>query len=257
MIAHGESIAVEKQNIVNSCPLHNPRLSKALRIFLCLLVLLTLAACSSEKARRLQWNLKTTVEAYEKIGHHNQKWDAPAKEALTLFARWRAGSATDFSLVEPIAEATQKAISAGCSDPLILYVHARFGVNRTSRDPMERLSAHKNAADGFKESEYSDLRKFYGCLRAAEAYSKLTPPRKLDMTELMNDAANFLANAIDENDAPYGELFHAARAFMYSFGQMRDNFNTDRGWHRLEPLLRKQWGNGYREKLGVSEVAID
>src|ERR1019366_290221 len=39
---------------------------------------------------RLDWNFKTLVDAYQKAGHTNPKWDEPAKRALTELARSRS-----------------------------------------------------------------------------------------------------------------------------------------------------------------------
>jgi hypothetical protein len=227
-----------------------------LKYFLFFLLTIGLAGCSSEKARRLKWNLKTTVREYEEVGrHHDPKWDADAKEALTLFAEWRAGDAMDTALVEKIGRAAQKASDAGCPDPLIAYLRARFVVNKTSRSGKDIADAHRYAANGLKESYYSSLRRFYGALRAGETLYKLNPKAKLDCTILMNDAARALVEVIEEDDAPHKEIFLAARAFCWSFSKME--INTDRGWYALEPLLRKKWGNKYRETLAISEPLID
>ena len=54
-------------------------------------LLFTATGCKQDpKTQRLKWNLKTLVNAYQKAGHTNPKWDEPATRALTEFARVRA-----------------------------------------------------------------------------------------------------------------------------------------------------------------------
>ncbi len=227
-----------------------------LQILFCGALLMgTLMSCSSEKEKRLQWNLKTTLQEYKKVGHRNPQWDTPAKEALKLFAEWRAGQMGDEALAAQIGRDCEKALAAGCNDPLIIYLDARFVVNKSNLSEMQIAAAHRRAADGFKQSDYSSLRKFYSYLRAGETLYKLKPLPKLDVTEMMNDAATALAKAIKKNDAPYSEIYRAARAFMFAFHQM--NIPRDRGWEQLEPLLQKKWGAAYAKELALSEPQID
>lgn len=222
---------------------------------LSLTLTLLVISCSAEKQKRLKWNLATTVGEYEKVGHRDPKWDADATEALTFFAQWRAGEANDASLVEKIGNASDKAITAGCKDAFIYYLRARFFVNRKSSSAKEIADAHRRASDTFKQSDYSALRRFYGLLRAAETADKLKPRSKLDCTELMNDAARALTEVIKDDSAPHGEIYSAARAFVWSFSEM--DINHDRGWFELEPLLRRKWGLKYKDSLGMSEPVID
>ena len=71
------------------------------------------------------------------------------------------------------------------------------------------------------------------------------PEIRLEVTELMNDAAVQLSLALEANDAPYGELVEAAHAFMRPFREMQ--INRDWGTAVLDPdhdlLLR--WSGGH------------
>jgi hypothetical protein len=216
----------------------------------------SVVSCSPSAERRLKWNLRTTVGQYEKSGRHNPKWDAPAKEALVLYSRWRSsalGQSDD--LARQIGRRCQEAVAAGCPDPLVLYVHARFVINQPGRTEVEVAAAHWKIAAELKASRYSSLRKFYGFLRAGEHLYELKPPPKLDVTEMMNDAAAQLVIALEANDAPYVELDQAAHAFMQPFHRMQINRNW--GWARLQPVLKKKWGANYVEELSRGEAKVD
>ncbi|HEY6166770.1 MAG TPA: hypothetical protein VI454_01935, partial [Verrucomicrobiae bacterium] len=158
--------------------------------------------------------MRTTVKDYEKIGRHDPKWDAAANEALTLYSQWRTEpeKQTD-ALAQQIAQKCESAVTAGCRDALVSYVHTRFVLNRPGHAPEEIASTHRQIAQGLKASHYSSLRKFYGFLRAGEHLYALKPIPKLEVTEMMNDAATQLSLALKEDDAPYGELVQASRAF--------------------------------------------
>ena len=75
------------------------------------------------KQQRLEWNMKTLVEPYQKAGHSDSKWDAFAISALTEFARVRSDVlATNESWREIIATNTAAAVRAGCDDPMLRYL---------------------------------------------------------------------------------------------------------------------------------------
>ena len=227
-----------------------------LRTLLYFLLAAALASCSSPEERRLKWNLRTTVRQYEKLGRHNPKWDAPAKDALTLYSRWRSDPFhQNDELAQQIGRGCQEAVAAGCSDPLVLYVHARFVLNQSGHAETEIAAAHRQIAGALKASHYSSMRKFYGFLRAGEQLYQLNPIPKLDVTELMNDAAAQLTIALKENDAPYAELYQAARAFMQAFHLMQ--INRDWGWAGLQPVLKKKWGTNYAAELSSGETKVD
>jgi hypothetical protein len=85
-----------------------PSKASLVAAFLCLLLAPVITACkkaasisdtapavvadsSEAKQARLEWDLKTLVEPYEHAGHTNPSWDTFATNALTEFARSRAG----------------------------------------------------------------------------------------------------------------------------------------------------------------------
>jgi hypothetical protein len=227
-----------------------------LHTLICILLGATVMSCSPPAERRLKWNLRTTVGQYEKIGRHDPKWDAPATEALTLYARWRSSPRSQSDdLARQIGRRCQEAVSAGCHDPLVRYVHARFVINQPGHTEAEIAAAHWKIAAELKASRYCSLRKFYGFLRAGEHLCQLKPAPKLDATEMMNDAAAQLEIALRENEAPDLELDQAAHAFMQSFRRMDVNRNW--GWGKLQPVLKQKWGAAYADELSRGEAKVD
>ena len=67
---------------------------------------------------RLKWNMETTVGDYNKKGTKSSKWDRPAREALTTFARVRTyGPDQVAGFPGNLAALANTAVSAGCADP--------------------------------------------------------------------------------------------------------------------------------------------
>ncbi len=86
-----------------------------------------------EKHRRewLEWNRRTTVGAYDKVGKKDPKWDKPAREALELAARMFCSHVYSAGSYAEIRKAARAAIDAGCDDPLVVNLYNRsLGGNR-------------------------------------------------------------------------------------------------------------------------------
>lgn len=225
------------------------------QLIVALLAVSFFVSCSSEKNKRLKWNLETTVRNYEEHGKHDSKWDAAAKEALTLFAQWRAGDSNDSSLVEKIAAQSKAAVDAGCKDAMVLYLYARFVVNQPGHTQEEIVRAHQKATAKLKDSEYPPLRRFHACLRTGEALNRVEKVSHLAVTEIMNDAASFLAESFEDGDIPHSELYVAARAYLRCNEKM--NAIRQGGWQQLDAALRKKWGDDYQNDLAGVEPKID
>jgi len=199
------------------------------------------------RGRRLKWELRTTVGQYEKSGRHDQKWDAPAKEALTLYSRWRSGPlGQSDDLARQIGRRCQEAVAGGCSDRWCFYVHAALVINRPGHSAAENRRAHWKVAAELKASRYSSLRKFYGFLRAGEHLYLLKPVPKLDVTEMMNDAAAQLAIALEGNEALQVELDQAAHASCSL--SIRCN-QPELGLGQTAAGLEKEMGANYAAEL--------
>src|SRR4030095_8287383 len=82
---------------------------------------------TNQTESRFRWNLKTLVGDYDRVGTRDPKWDNEARAALEGFARIRANPSADLTfLVRDVSNSVAKAVSAGCTDPMVTYVHARY-----------------------------------------------------------------------------------------------------------------------------------
>jgi len=79
---------------------------------------------AKEKEKRFEWNKRTIVGDYERVGKRSPKWDEPVLKALTSFAKMRSyGTNSVPNQTKEIAEPCQQAIDAGCDDVLVKYIN--------------------------------------------------------------------------------------------------------------------------------------
>lgn len=110
------------------------------------------------------WNQQTAMEQFEKVGRHDPKWDALAKDGLRNFVATQNNHAESYQLLG-------KAIAAGCDDPFIAYLYARDSEQFADRQTADiRL---RDAAKRMAASQYPASRKELAAVRALEHYLKL------------------------------------------------------------------------------------
>jgi hypothetical protein len=126
---------------------------------------------SPEKAasQMLAWNLKTTVDAYNKIGTKNTVWDDSARRCLTAFSHSRARDLTNEPWNQVVSTNAAAAVDAGCTDPLITYLYIRFAFPQTN-SKVEFARRYYETAKTMNASAYPVVRKFYATVRAIEQY---------------------------------------------------------------------------------------
>jgi hypothetical protein len=201
-----------------------------------------LASCShkqaSTPAERLAWQDKTLTKAYDSYGNQNPKWDAPAKKALAEFARVRAGKDNAESGVASVGESAQKAMQAGCEDPLIRYLYCRFAPDYSSKPLKYWQDEFRKAADGLENSGYSPLLKFYANDRAANIlWQNRDHDLWSDVTHFRRTAMNDLTGALQDPSLPIQDVAEACDALIDTISandtEMADAYNQIQG-----PLFR-------------------
>ncbi len=197
---------------------------------------------------RLQWNLKTLVGDYDRIGARDVKWDKDAREALEGFARVRANPTGNVApLIKSVAGAAQKAVTAGCTDPMVGYLHARYVGTEAVLSLMEEAERYRQAAKGLASSEYHNLRKAYASLRAADAFGRMSSLGSTNVLGARIYRGRLITNVIEtarDSGVPADELFELC-------GLTMDQLKSTTAAHDLffvgiEPHLLKHWGDDYR-----------
>jgi len=167
--------------------------------------------------RRFEWNVATLEGDYRRIGSTNAAWDAQATEALALFARMRCRRGDMGPLSASFEKAVKAAIGAGCSDPLVKYLNARFAGGPPMQATKTGVGVHVAAAQALDRSQYAEIRKYYGCLRAAEALKSAygtgtnMPPKT---HQFRRAALAHLATVLEDRQTPYEEVHEACAQLM-------------------------------------------
>jgi hypothetical protein len=111
----------------------------------------------------LAWNRESAVAAYDAAGRHSPRWDAAAREALRLYPRPSFDPRLQPNQDAARQLAFERAISAGCDDPLVAYCYARL-LDERGEDAPDRLRInrfYRQASDGIVSSRYPALRKCF------------------------------------------------------------------------------------------------
>jgi len=184
----------------------------------------------------LSYNLKTTIEAYQKFGRKDPKWDADAKRCLTDFARIRAstnGTPEELmSYLKMILPRLNK-----CDDPMVRYLFSRF-VFTDTHSPIENADVYESVANAIQQSEYPEIRKFYATIWAYRM-RRQAEPRRRDITNLLEKATFYLAKALQDEAMPPGEADEGCEFLMSGFWWAEGTrWDCYRG---LEPALTNRW----------------
>ena len=196
----------------------------------------TFAATNAFDPAQLAYNLKTTVEAYEKVGRKDPKWDADAKKCLIAFARIR--SCTNDIPPEYFQDVKTNIVhlaAVGCDDPLIRYLYLRHGVEKRGT---EAALAFSEAASALQKSEYPDIRKFYATVWE---YKSLTPAEAQlpKAGAILTTATSYLARALDDASIPQREADQACD-FLMSTPWWAESTRWS-CYQTLEPVLTNRW----------------
>jgi hypothetical protein len=121
-------------------------------------------------ARDVGWYRTNMVEAYERSGSKNAKWDAAAIEALTAAAQlWSDDPKRPGNEEERAWQASHRALAAGCDDALVQYVHSRMYSVAVLESTDEASRLAREAASALDRSPYHPMVKLASHVRAAEA----------------------------------------------------------------------------------------
>jgi len=173
-----------------------------------------------KRAERLRWELVTTLGDYERVGKKDVRWDDAAREALTQNAHLLAGEREADNRRDEIKGAFQKALSAGCTDPLIGYFSLRCGCYPPSTSPAELANLFANVERSLQASQYAAILKCYASLRAAEQVFKV---HKMPKQNASPDSMNTISALLSRAESQFVTLLRDASANRDSVYDLAEN----------------------------------
>jgi hypothetical protein len=191
---------------------------------------------SEAATNRHDWALRALERGYAASGQADSRWDAQAKTSFAAYEDFIHFGQTNWPQLEQALKA-----SAGCDDPMIRYMQARYRADagRTSLEAaaIEFLGAQESMA----RSAYHPLFKFMAGLRAVEA------SRDADTNSNRGPAIVLTTTALEDlardTNAPVDEVFETTQLWL------RHSHNAN--WFGfvlsdLERLLKANWGQTER-----------
>ncbi|MCU1246751.1 MAG: hypothetical protein JWN02_2661, partial [Acidobacteria bacterium] len=177
-------------------------------------------------AREVAWYRRNTLEAYEKVGNHDPAWDAPAREALSAAVQlWSDDPQRPGNEAEHGWQAAKRAVAAGCTDPLVLYVYSRMYALVAYETPAEMARLAQKAAAAMAGSKYPPAFKAIAHLRAAYALADDAGARgSRDHTAAMAEVAAATTDAkaaAADRDAPHQQLLELVAGILQAGGGAR------------------------------------
>ena len=126
-----------------------------------------------QKADWLRWEEATTVGDYERVGKKDPRWDADVRAVFDQLAHALAQDGDIAAHVAAAKAPCQRALAAGCDDPLLAYDALRLGLSPAGTPPLAMARLYAQVEQGLEKSGYSPLRKLSASLRAAQQWARV------------------------------------------------------------------------------------
>lgn len=192
---------------------------------------------------RLNFALRDTVEAYLQSGSRNALWDETVTNALTAVSKSRVALSgpEGGALRRTAALELQKAIDAGCKDPLVVYFWTWIKFPNSNNVDQQGKDAWVYAANIMRTSQYSPLRRCWAYIHAARAANALAQNGKTpqEAHELRHEVGDLFPSVLSDKSIPPEE---ALTLCWYILDTMRYNTKQLKYYFDLyEPFLKKSW----------------
>ncbi len=205
---------------------------------------------SPEKAasQMLAWNLKTTVEAYNKVGTKNAVWNDSARKCLIAFSHSRAGDSPNEPWNVVVSTNAAAAVEAGCNDPMITYLYIRFALPQTN-SKVEFATRLYETANAINASSYPVVRKLYATMRAIEQYyyaydTRTNITARDESFGLLTTLLEQVDQTLSDKTIPSREASEIANQTLDLAGRT-DFFNKTMFYDRIEQALMKNFSGDY------------
>lgn len=125
------------------------------------------AAHEKKMAAWREFTRRTLLDDYEKVGRRDPKWDDDVRAALKGAVEMFSEFYNSKSNYHTMRGSLQRAVDAGCDDPLVKYLYAR-SLRAKGADNATVAPVYIEAGRAFEKSKYSAYRRAVGMRLAAE-----------------------------------------------------------------------------------------
>jgi hypothetical protein len=173
------------------------------------------------------WLRQNFGGAYEKCGRKDPRWDAEARRALAAAEDYALRRYRRKDEEQVTWEAAARAVTAGCDDPLVLYLRVRRSFPFEPMAHAERSRLFREAAEAMRESTYPPARRAYTLLHAAlqPTADRNNPPDPQEVRRGLDECCALIPEVL-KDPSPLAreeaiDLFQAALAGYHKLDQDR------------------------------------
>jgi hypothetical protein len=134
-----------------------------------------MAKTEERERKRMEWHLRTSVGAYDKVGKKDARWDDLARKAVDLAVRQSFESYSEVTIAE-VKGAAKAAIDAGCDDPLVANIYARTSDVPTGQGKQNLIRRWRDTTLAYAASPYPAFRRAGSLETFASWLMQLRPP---------------------------------------------------------------------------------
>ncbi len=198
-----------------------------------------------------EWSRETYLESYESQGRRDPKWDEIVRPALSNYARLRV---TDEALTIEHRRDFQRAVDAGCDDPLVVYLYTRimYDPEQATRKTAVKFTL---AARQLDDSPYAGLIQCFGHLRAAQAWRSTDTNKPPQVNEHRGLAFDRLLKVLQHDALPVTFAFQFCDELYRELSRSPQSAELFR--QKIEPLFVARWPEEARTLLLKGRFAVD
>lgn len=182
------------------------------------------------------------LKEWDRIGHKDPRWNQIVKDGIGQFLH-----ATDDSS-RSAQEMFEKALAAGCDDPLVLYLNARTVEVSRHPNPDELRDRYQAAAKAMLASQYTASRKMVAAMRYLMAAEDL--PSDLSVDEL-------LKLAVEASKEPIVARWMLADTFVNLNARLIPAIGREAAFNKVGPAFQQAMPSDWRALQFKARFEID
>ena len=183
-----------------------------------------------------EWSRETFLEAYERHGRRDPKWDDTVRTALSNYAHIRV---TREPVTRQLRTDLKQAIAAGCDDPLVGYLHLRLVLHDPTRATQEIATKFAVAARQLDAPSYPGLIRCFGHLRAAQAWRNADTNKLPQVNQYRGLAFDRLLQVLQRDEIPVTFAYQFCDELYRELSRSPQSCELFR--NKIEPLFMARW----------------
>lgn len=181
-------------------------------------------------------------QEWQRFGHKDPRWNQLVEDGISQFLH-----NTDDSR-RSAHEMFEKAMAAGCDDPLVLYLNARMIEASPDAKPDELHDRYQAAAKAMLASQYTASRKAIAAMRYVTASKGLPSDLSVD---------DFLKLLVEASKEPIVARWMLAETFVNLYARLIPAIGREAAFNKVFPAFQQAMPNDWRPLQLKGRFEID